>query len=180
MAFKKPGQAQHNTNSKWRIISLQCKEAKVNLVSPQALAEELPPSVAWDEWGADASIVPFMDNFPHVDIHQLLTPNILHQLIKGTFKDHLIEPGKKIDWPTLIAALALPFPGIHRFPDGHRFSQWTGDDSKALMKVYLPAIEGHVPDDMVQAFRAFLEFCYIIRQNVITDDTLKELKDALQ
>jgi hypothetical protein len=31
---------------------------------------------------------------------------------------------------------AIPsFPGIRRFPDGRGFSQWTGDDSKALMKV---------------------------------------------
>ena len=48
------------------------------------------------------------------------------------------------------------------------------------MKVYLPAIEGHVPDDMVRTFCAFLEFCYVVRQNVITDNTLDELKDALQ
>jgi len=31
---------------------------------------------------------------------------------------------------------AVPtFPGLRRFPDGHDFKQWTGDDSKALMKV---------------------------------------------
>lgn len=28
-----------------------------------------------------------------------------------------------------------PFPGLRRFPDGRDFKQWTGDDSKALMKV---------------------------------------------
>jgi hypothetical protein len=27
------------------------------------------------------------------------------------------------------------FPGLRRFTDGHDFHQWTGDDSKALMKV---------------------------------------------
>jgi hypothetical protein len=33
---------------------------------------------------------------------------------------------------------AVPaFPGLRRFPDGRDFSQWTGDDSKALMKVFL-------------------------------------------
>ena len=32
----------------------------------------------------------FTENFPHEDIHELLAPNILHQLIKGTFKDHLV------------------------------------------------------------------------------------------
>ena len=33
-----------------------------------------------------------------------------------------------------IAAVPL-FPGLRRFPHGRRFKQWTGDDSKALMKV---------------------------------------------
>ena len=28
-----------------------------------------------------------------------------------------------------------PFSGLRRFPDGRDYQQWTGDDSKALMKV---------------------------------------------
>jgi hypothetical protein len=36
------------------------------------------------------SFQPFMHGFPWADIHELITPDILHQLIKGTFKDHLI------------------------------------------------------------------------------------------
>jgi hypothetical protein len=28
--------------------------------------------------------------FPRADIHDLLTPDLLHQVIKGTFKDHFI------------------------------------------------------------------------------------------
>jgi hypothetical protein len=47
------------------------------------------------------------------------------------------------------------------------------------MKVFLPAIEGHVPQDMVRAFRALLEFCYIARRNVISEASLNELQDAL-
>jgi hypothetical protein len=35
---------------------------------------------------------------------------------------------------TRIAAVPL-FPGLRRFPEGRGFKQWTGDDSKALMKV---------------------------------------------
>lgn len=34
---------------------------------------------------------PFTCNFPRADIHELLAPDLLHQLIKGTFKDHLVE-----------------------------------------------------------------------------------------
>ena len=99
----------------------------------------------------------------------------------------------------LSIALALSFAGLWCFPEGWNFKQWTGDDSKALMKVcnslihillmlmwricwqvYLPAIEGHVPDDMVQAMRAFLEFCYIARHNVHDTNSLTALDDALQ
>lgn len=32
-------------------------------------------------------------------------------------------------------AAAPHFPGLRRFPEGRGFKQWTGDDSKALMKV---------------------------------------------
>ncbi|KAG2363137.1 hypothetical protein BDR07DRAFT_1375978 [Suillus spraguei] len=62
---------------------------------------------------------------------------------------------------------------------GHGFKQWMGDDSKALMKVYLPAIEGHVPQDVVHTFRALLDFCYLVHRNIITEDTLLEIDDAL-
>lgn len=29
--------------------------------------------------------------FPRADIHELLTPDLLHQVIKGTYKDHLVQ-----------------------------------------------------------------------------------------
>ena len=45
--------------------------------------------------------------------------------------------------------------------------------------MYLPAIEGHVPRDILRAFRAFLEICYVARHNIISEDTLTQLKNAL-
>lgn len=34
---------------------------------------------------------PFTNFFPRADICELLSPDLLHQLIKGTFKDHLVD-----------------------------------------------------------------------------------------
>ena len=45
--------------------------------------------------------------------------------------------------------------------------------------MYLPAIEGYVPRDVLRVFRAFLEFCYIARHDIINEDTLAQLTDAL-
>ncbi|KAG1753664.1 uncharacterized protein EDB91DRAFT_1234097 [Suillus paluster] len=160
----------------------------------EALIEEVATSLAlWDEYGIVGDLVPFTNDFPRADIHELIAPDLLHQLIKGTFKDHLVEwvgkylvhvHGKKEaekiqdDIDRRIAAVSS-FAGLRRFPEGRGFKQWTGDDSKALMKVYLPAIEGHVPTDVVRTFRAFLEFCYLVRRSIITESTLYQIQDAL-
>lgn len=103
--------------------------------------------------------------FPRADIHELLSSDLLHQLIKGTFKDHLVQWIKdylkltygssrsqtildEIDrryvrphicWNMLTRysiALAPLFPGLRRFKQGRNFKQWTGNDSKVFMKVF--------------------------------------------
>jgi hypothetical protein len=47
------------------------------------------------------------------------------------------------------------------------------------LQVYLPALEGHLPSDILCTFRAFLEFCYIARRDILTKNDLNELEDAL-
>ncbi|KAI0245058.1 hypothetical protein BJV78DRAFT_1277562 [Lactifluus subvellereus] len=154
----------------------------------------------WTDFGVHADIVPFTSNFPRADIHQLLSPDLLHQVIKGTFKDHivmwvneyLLEAHGETQGVRLLRTLIIgtfffhllisatpAFPGLRRFPDGRDFAQWTGDDSKALMKVYLTAVAGHVPSEVVKCLSAFLNFCYIARRNAITSDALDELQNAL-
>ncbi|KAG2135989.1 hypothetical protein DEU56DRAFT_871547 [Suillus clintonianus] len=159
-----------------------------------ALIEEVNLGTLWDEWGFIADITLFTNNFLRADIYKLIAPDLLHQIIKGIFKDHLVAwvqlyledthseaRAKEImDDIDRRIAVAPSFSGLRRFPEGRGFSQWTGDDSKALMKVYLSAIEGHVPTEMVRTFRTCLEFCYIARHDIITDDTLKDMEDVIQ
>ena len=45
--------------------------------------------------------------------------------------------------------------------------------------MYLPAIQGYVPDEMVKALQAFLNFCYIVRHDVHDTESLEALQDAL-
>ena len=39
---------------------------------------------------ADHGSQPFIPDFPRADIHELISCDLLHQVIKGTFKDHLV------------------------------------------------------------------------------------------
>ncbi|KAJ7761559.1 hypothetical protein DFH07DRAFT_867708 [Mycena maculata] len=159
----------------------------------EALFNVFDHGTMWDDYGVIPDVLPFTWDFPRADIYKLLSPDLLHQVIKGTFKDHLVawveeyleakhgkSKAKKImaDIDRRIAAVP-PFPGFHRFPEGRGFKQWTGDDSKALMKVYLPAIEGHVPAKMLRAFSAFLDFCYLVCWNVVNEATLTAIDAAL-
>ncbi|KDR66445.1 hypothetical protein GALMADRAFT_147875 [Galerina marginata CBS 339.88] len=152
------------------------------------------PGIVWENYGIRSDVVPFTHGFPRADIHVLLTPDLLHQLIKGSFKDHLvtwvndylhIKYGEARaleiihDIDRRISAVPS-YAGLRRFSEGRDFAQWTGDDSKALMKVYIAAIAGHVPSTMVQCISAFMELCYIFRRNVITASALATAEALLR
>jgi len=47
------------------------------------------------------------------------------------------------------------------------------------VQVYFPAIEGYVPDEMVQDMRAFLDFCYIACHDLHNTQSLAAMDDAL-
>ncbi|KAG2156780.1 uncharacterized protein EDB93DRAFT_1246971 [Suillus bovinus] len=131
-------------------------------VVTDVLCDNVDFNTLWCQWGVDADVVPFTNDYPRTNIHELLSPNILHQLIKGTFKDHLVTWVEKylecihgktctkvvIDDIDRRIAAAPSFAGLRQFPQGRGFTQWTGNDSKALMK------------------------------DIITEDTLKEIEEA--
>ncbi|KAH9162543.1 hypothetical protein EDB89DRAFT_2079558 [Lactarius sanguifluus] len=140
-----------------------------------AIQELLGLGELWNLYGIVGDVEPFTNDFPCACIYKLLSPDLLHQLVLRII---LFSKAKLDDIDQQIAA-APPFAGLQRFHEGQGFKQWTGDNSKALMKVYLPAIEGHVPNKMLYAIRSFLDFCYIAHHNVITEITLTELRGTL-
>ncbi|EED82955.1 predicted protein [Postia placenta Mad-698-R] len=95
---------------------------------------------------------PFTNDFPWVDIHEMLSGDLLHQVIKGAFKDNLItwigeflvithghvHASEILDEIDRLAVIP-PFSGLRHFHQGHNFKQWTGDDSKGLMKANISA-----------------------------------------
>ncbi|KAJ3858507.1 hypothetical protein EV359DRAFT_75846 [Lentinula novae-zelandiae] len=129
----------------------------------------------WDNFGMDEHVKPFTEYFPRADIHEMLSPDILHQIIKGCFKDMLVE------W--VIEYLKIEHgetqADLRRFPHGRRFKQWTGDDSKALMKIFLPAIAEYLPEDMTKCIASFLDFCYLVRRSDIDETALKSIENAI-
>ncbi|KAF7359961.1 hypothetical protein MVEN_00723000 [Mycena venus] len=160
----------------------------------EALIMCFDPGILWDDYGVRADVMPFTNEFPRADIHELLSPDLLHQVIKGTFKDHIVswvneylhpEHGEQRaleiiqDIDRRISAVP-EFPGLRRFPDGRDFNQWTGDDSKALMKIYLAAVAGYLPSDMIKAIAAFMDFCYLVRRNAISSPDLITIKQCLE
>ncbi|KAF8419962.1 hypothetical protein L210DRAFT_3615588 [Boletus edulis BED1] len=159
----------------------------------EALFEETDMDTMWTEYGIIGDLVPFMNDFPGANIHQLIALDILHQLIKGCFKDHLVDwicayisanhskknANRILDDIDRRIVVVAPFTGLQCFPQGRHFKQWTGDDSKALMKVYITAIKGYVPAEIVRTLRALLDFCYLVRRHIISAKALQEIEDAL-
>ncbi|KAH9835642.1 uncharacterized protein C8Q71DRAFT_762915 [Rhodofomes roseus] len=157
----------------------------------EALVAMLDERALWQDYGIVSNVIPYTNDFPRADIHELLSGDLLHQIIKP-FKDHLV------DWIIILliiiygealASVILdeldrrlatmpPFVGLRHFPQGRRFKQWTGDDTRGLMKVFLAALRGLVPDDVVRAVRWYLEYAYIIRHPEQTDDTLRRADEA--
>ncbi|KAI9436964.1 hypothetical protein H4582DRAFT_2111974 [Lactarius indigo] len=153
----------------------------------------LDSQTLWAAYGMHSDIVPFTFGFPRADIYEMISPDLLHQVIKGTFKDHLVvwvcdylmmqhgesQANDILDDIDRRISVVPPFPGLRRFPHGRRFKQWTGDDSKALIKVYVPAIVGYVPDEIILCLRAFIDACYIARRQNINSVALDALDRAL-
>lgn len=130
----------------------------------------------FEDQGLRAIHYPFWVYLPHTNIFSCITPNILHQLHKGVFKDHIVSWCASImsdsEFDACFQAMS-EFHGLRHFKQGiSTVSQWTCTQHKEMQRVILGVIAGAVEPRMFQAAHAVLDFIYYAQYQAHTDTTL--------
>ncbi|KAL0575162.1 hypothetical protein V5O48_006805 [Marasmius crinis-equi] len=135
-------------------------------------------------------INPFWRDLPHCNINRCLTPDIHHQLHKGLFHDHAVEwgtksmevsGGKDAQQREIDARYKsmTPHPTLRHFNRGISLtSQWTGKEFKNMEKVFLGVLAGATDPAVIRTLRGVLDFIYLSRLEIHTDESLAALNDA--
>ncbi|KIK56782.1 hypothetical protein GYMLUDRAFT_173916 [Collybiopsis luxurians FD-317 M1] len=104
-------------------------------------------SLAMEDDIAGGNYSPFWTDFTLCNIHNIITPNVQHQLYQGVFK-HLISWVQAIMTKEEFDSQVLSLPpafGVHHFKNGiSGLSQVSGPERKSLAKIFLVCLAGRV------------------------------------
>ncbi|KAI5992617.1 hypothetical protein EDC04DRAFT_2872765 [Pisolithus marmoratus] len=119
----------------------------------------------FDDKGLHAVYKPFWKDLPFTNIFACITPDILHQLHKGVFHDHLLQ------WCVSIVGekeVDAHFQAMSRYPGILTVSQWTGTEHKEMQRVFVGLLSGTVDDHVL----------VVCQQHM--DLSLKAMEDSLK
>ncbi|KAI6009183.1 hypothetical protein EDC04DRAFT_2871408 [Pisolithus marmoratus] len=131
-------------------------------------------SQKFDDKGLHAVYKPFWKDLPFTNIFTCITPNILHQLHKGIFHDHLLQ------WCVNIVGekeVDTCFKVMSQHPGIFTVSQWTGTEHKEMQRVFMGLLSGTVDDHILIIICSLLDFIYYAWCQQHTDLSLKSFHD---
>ncbi|KAG8685349.1 hypothetical protein FRC11_010728 [Ceratobasidium sp. 423] len=158
-------------------IPLRQKDATLNAIKEQCKegSPDFEDFGLHDRW-------PWWNRHMYLDIATLHTPDLLHQIHKGVFKDHLAKWLQKILGAPMLDSQYQVMPehhGIRHFKRGiTKFTRSTGREAKEMMKVFLPAVADAAPR-VVDAAHALLKFSYLAHSSSLTESELHEMDRQL-
>ena len=129
-------------------------------------------------------IDPFWKDLPHCNIFSCITPDLLHQLHKGLFKDHIVSWATKCvlggqeEVDERFRTMSL-HTDIRHFKKGISLTtQWTGNEHKNMEKVFLGVLASATDPRVILAVHGVLDFIYYAHFETHTDKSLARLDAA--
>lgn len=134
------------------------------------------------DFGVNCVPEPFWSGWKYSNIHQAISPDILHQLYQGMIK-HLtawvteLVGADELDARFKRAGLAH---GLRHFKDGiSSLQRVSGQEHKAIAKQLLACMAGIPQTDAVRAARCLLDFTYLAQYACHSDETLQMMDETL-